>query len=75
MNEQTEKIAKSTPKILRLISVLFLAVFAFGISAIIGDLSDTFKLGVSNMGLTTAIFGLFGFIICEVNAKRAEQWK
>lgn len=60
---------------LRVMSIVFIAIFAIGVSMIIGDLVEIIELPVSSQAITTTIFGFFGFIICELNARRVDSWK
>ena len=59
----------------RLFSMLFLAIFVLGVSMMIGEGSTAAHLPYSATSITTTVFGLLGFAMSEVTAKRAERWQ
>jgi len=60
---------------LRVLSIVFMAIFAIGVSMMIGDVIEIYEVEVSSQAITTTIFGALGYVICEVNARRAEKWQ
>ncbi len=57
----------------RIIQLIFFAIFAFGISWIISDLAEFLKLPINSMAIGTTIFGIFGMLGCEILIKWIEK--
>jgi len=58
----------------RIFQAIFFGVFALGISMSLGDYSSFIKSPISQLSITTTVFGLMGAIITGILSKQSEKW-
>jgi len=58
----------------RVFQAMFFGIFALGLSLMAGDISDAVQIPISNLSLTTTVFGLLGAIITGKLSKDCESW-
>ena len=68
-------LGKSVAIYARVVSVLFLAIFVLGLSMMFGEGSSAAKIPFSSLSITTTTFGLMGWVMSELTARRAERWQ
>lgn len=79
MSDEEKKKPINMEKPLRVFGIFFIALAALGLSTMVGDAADTLWVVdggrvLSSFSITSTVFGIIGFIICEINARRAAKW-
>ena len=68
------KKTKSPVIVLRAFQAISLGVFALGLSMIAGDYTSYVESFISNLSITTTLFGGFGAIITQILIKNSDKW-
>ena len=72
--KESRPIGKTIAIYSRVFSILFLAIFVLGVSMMLGEGSTDIHVPFSSLSITTTVFGLMGFALSELTARRAERW-
>lgn len=70
MKDNNKRLIKNV----RIMQAIFIGVFTLGLSMMGGDLATELKLPFSSFSLTTTMFGMMGYLICEWFTRKAMSW-